>query len=237
MSPLHPNRTKFLATAAAVALLGSGQPLKAESEGIRFNVLTPVEVHLTGTSTLHNWDCAGDRLDLATRINLTRDTFETAVAATWEEKLPLPVEFLNNGKINGTPLVAKVPIESLECNRSRMQRDLRETVKFDDHPVIEYELEALRETGFEDRDRDTLKLSVTGKLTVAGVTRPVDHQVAIKRLDHDTFEVRGKLDLKMSWFDMEPPTALFGLLKAHNEFQVTFHFQARIQDNETDAGR
>ncbi len=95
--------------------------------------------------------------------------------------------------------------------------------------IRSFDTNAVRETAPDDKDPETLTMAVTGTLTVAGVDRQVEHQVRITRLDDETFRIRGKLDLKMSWFDMEPPTAFLGLLKAHDEFRVEFVFQAGIR--------
>ncbi len=241
MSLIHHSQLGILATVAAVAVAGLGPQLAAQSQSVRFEVMNPVEVRLAGSSTLHSWDCVGDRLDLSTSMDLARNEFHAAVDAAWDQQLPLPIDFngqeVINGapQLNGAPIVIKVPIESLECGRSRMKRDLRDTVKYEQYPVIEYELEAIRGTTLSEEDPDTLKMEVTGKLTVAGVSRSVEHHVEITRLGKDSFEVRGDLDLKMDWFDMEPPSAFFGMLKAHNAFQVEFLFQARVYNFETAA--
>ena len=229
MSVFHHSRLMPLATASAAAVFGFSSQPAAQSEEVRFKVVAPVQVRLAGTSTLHSWDCTGDRLDLSTRIELAHQEFHKAVDVAWADALTLPIEFSDKDGINGSPLMVKVPIESLECNRTRMQRDLRETVKYEQHPVIEYELEAIRESAVSDEDRETVTMAVTGKLTVAGVSRSVEHRVVITRLGRDMFQVRGELDLKMSWFDMEPPTAFLGMLRAHNDFQVEFRFRARTR--------
>ncbi len=43
----------------------------------------------------------------------------------------------------------------------------------------------------------------------------------------------GSLDLKMTDFDVEPPTALFGLVKARNEITIRFHLIAEVLTGET----
>jgi polyisoprenoid-binding protein YceI len=63
---------------------------------------------------------------------------------------------------------------------------------------------------------------VRGNLTIAGITKaitiPVSGSSAQSKL-----KVNGKVALKMTQFDMDPPRAMFGAIKSGDD--ITVHFE------------
>lgn len=233
MCALH--RRLFLLPMILSGIMGSsvwaGEERGEVPGGFRFEVVGPVEVRLSGSSTLNDWSCLGNRIEIVSRFGMDEGDFRRAVDATWSGDLPTPLAFHEIGEMDGPPLKVRIPIDSLQCSRSRMQRDLREAVRYEEHPKISYELEMIRGVDHIEEGGEAVKLAVTGQLTVAGVSRKVEHEVQVTRLEGGAFRAEGRLDLKMTWFDMTPPTALLGLLRAHDAFSVAFNLEARALEN------
>ena len=228
MHPTTAIRSLLSAFVTFAAVTGAAWANEETRETIRFRVVSPVDVRVAGTSTLHDWECVGDELDLTARLDLTEEQFERLVEESWAGALSFPIDFGEKDETDRSPLRVEVPIEALQCDRSRMRRDLLRTIRYEEYPVIEYELDSVRDGAAAANGDPALSLTVTGKLKIAGVTREVEHEVDIRQIRGNGFKIRGELNLEMNWFDMEPPTALFGLLRAHDEFKVTFHFEAEI---------
>jgi hypothetical protein len=228
MHPPPAIRSLIIVLAAFGAIAGATSTNGETRETIRFRVVSPVDVRVAGTSSLHDWECVGDRLDLSAELNLTEEQFERVVEASWAGAVSFPIDFEEKDETGGSPLRVEVPIEALECDRSRMQRDLRRTIRFDEYPIIKYQLKSVSDGAASGNGDSALSLTVTGDLRIAGITREVEHEVEIRQIAGNRFEIRGELALKMNWFDMEPPTALFGLLRAHDDFRVNFHFETEI---------
>ncbi|MGY8826574.1 MAG: hypothetical protein ACKVJG_22065 [Candidatus Latescibacterota bacterium] len=59
-------------------------------------------------------------------------------------------------------------------------------------------------------------------LNAAGKEQQVVLQVSISDGENDLFIVEGNQPLKMTQFGIKPPTAVFGTIKAVDEFSVRF---------------
>ena len=138
--------------------------------------------------------------------------------------------------LNGSRTDASVviPVEAFDCGKSRMNRDFYAALKSEEHPRIVFELVDARLSAAADEVYD---VSVTGMLTIAGVTRSVS--LSAEGRGHgggDSYRVMGRLPLSMTDFDVEPPTALAGLIRAHERIVVGFDLIAEIEESQTAAG-
>ena len=73
----------------------------------------------------------------------------------------------------------------------------------------------------------SIDLSVAGKLTIRGATRPVTAPVAVK-IDGATLTATGKFTIKQTDFGIKP-ISVGGMVKVKDELTVTFTITARQQ--------
>lgn len=120
-----------------------------------------------------------------------------------------------------------LPVEELDCGKRAMNSDLRNALKHDIHPNIAFALEGV---GFEDdkiqRDGEWLIFEVFGELTVAGIPRHISLKVRGQPQPPNQFRVVGEYTIDMIDFQVEPPVALMGLVKADR--YVTIHFDVHL---------
>ncbi len=153
------------------------------------------KVWIEGDSNLHPWSCAATRPESKMEVD--------ASAPEIARSLSLLVE-----------------VSGLECGSGKMNEKLRDALQSEKHPYIEYSLvKAQRVPGA------ALKLDAAGELTIAGKTQPVRFVVDVEMSPDGTAKARGKVDVLMSSFGVEPPTALLGVLKTYDK--VTVHFEIR----------
>lgn len=114
-----------------------------------------------------------------------------------------------------------VPARSFDCGKSRMNADFYEALQADEHPVIRYDL-VRADVRRGPAPDGGIELDVEGRLAIAGTTRTVQATVTGYRFAEGIYRVQGSLPLRMSDFGIEPPTALFGLVKARDEIEVHF---------------
>lgn len=170
----------------------------------------PMELTLTsdsrlwveGTSTIHDWSCEAEDLSGL----LTVDASDASQLITGVPKTNV-----------------SIPVEQLECGKGKMNRKLRDALEADDHPSVSYTLQSAEVQATNDGWTD---LKTTGVLTIAGTERIVEMTVQAKPLADGQFQFKGNLPLTMSDYGIDPPTALFGTLKAGDEVVVHFDIVA-----------
>ena len=127
------------------------------------------------------------------------------------------------GKLR-TEVLLIIPVRSLDCGNPRMNADLFAALKADDHPTIRFEMDGATVVGY--RSSGSVELEVSGTITVAGVARNVQTRVVGDRLAEGHFRAAGAIRLSMSDFEIDPPTALLGLVRTRDRINVRFDLVA-----------
>ena len=140
------------------------------------------------------------------------------------------VEFLQDDQ-ERVFLQVEIKVDGFECGRSRMNRDLQEALKSSEFPEITFLFDSAEIQGMPSANDQAFELEVRGSLTVAGNTRDIRFNTRAYFLEAHKVRAIGKTTIKMSDFDVVPPTALMGLIKANDELTVNFDLIA----SETDA--
>lgn len=164
---------------------------------------------IQGDATVREFTCAVDRVEGSARLPAEQDSIPTE---TDDE---------------GTEVVVRVPVEAVDCGNSRMTSDLQETLKMEEHPTIRFELVHATLKGRTDTSAQWRRVEALGPLTVAGTKRLTRLQVAAHALDDEHFRLRGCVPIRMTYFNIEPPTKAFGLIKVKNRVEVQFDLLAQ----------
>lgn len=135
-------------------------------------------------------------------------------------------EVVGEGEIGRTDKVAAMPVaelkasvHSFDCGKARMNRDMRAALKADEFPEIAFEVSDVR---ILEPSGNGITLRVAGRLTIAGAERDVELDVEGSRLADGRVRAYGEVGLRMTDFGIQPPTALFGLVRAHDPIKVSF---------------
>jgi polyisoprenoid-binding protein YceI len=160
-------------------------------------------VWIEGSSNIHGWSCS------ATAIDAT-----IAVDVSFKEDPDFP-RYLKSVQV-------KVPVSALKCGHAAMEKSLRRALKAED-PTRPAYITAIFEAVRDGADTtNALSVSTVGALAIAGHENAVKMDVGTTRLPDGTIEARGAVPILMSDFGIEPPTALFGALRASNRVVVRF---------------
>ncbi|MDG5767538.1 YceI family protein [Balneolales bacterium ANBcel1] len=122
----------------------------------------------------------------------------------------------------------KIPIESFDCGHSRMNRDMYEALRSDTYDYITFEFEQAEPIEKGSAMPDSLfdggysPFMINGVLNVAGVDRQVSLVTQGRKEEEGRYRVRGHKEISMPDFDIEPPTALRGLIRAREDLTVFF---------------
>lgn len=157
-------------------------------------------VKIKGTSTLHDWSMDAENLS-ATMSAVTSDGLLQKVTA---------VNF-------------SCPVEKIVSNESSMMDSkAHDALKGDKYPTIKF---TFTDQNTVNAGNGQVNGTITGNLTMAGKTKPVKISFVGKVLGSGHIVVTGTKSLKMSDFDMEPPTAMFGTIKSGDEVTIVFTFE------------
>jgi polyisoprenoid-binding protein YceI len=127
-----------------------------------------------------------------------------------------------------TSVEVAVPVEALDCGQRQMNRDMYRTLRAGDHPDIRFELVQASVVGTSPDQANTFLIRIEGDLTVAGESRRIVFEAKGSQKDGSRYFVTGSKDILMTDFGLTPPTALLGLVKAHDELVVHFELLAGI---------
>ena len=116
-------------------------------------------------------------------------------------------------------LKVDVPVKSIKSNEKLMDTKTYEAFNAEKNPTITFQLidAVIQKATAEDID-----VTLTGNLTMAGVTKKVSFNTTGKALKPGTFQFTGSVALKMTDFKMKPPTAMLGMMKVGDAITLKF---------------
>ena len=117
-------------------------------------------------------------------------------------------------------MTVKVPVAALRCGRAQMERSLRSALKVDEAPANAFVLATLHIVPADERDGKTIR--AVGTLTLAGRENAVRLDIDASRDSAGLFAARGEIPIAMSDYGVEPPTALFGVVRCADRVVVKF---------------
>ena len=120
-------------------------------------------------------------------------------------------------------MIVEIPVKGIKSNEKLMDTKTYSAFQADKNPTIIFrstEVNSLQVNGSD------INVSVTGNMTIAGVTRKVTLKSTGKVVKPGVYEFKGNLPLKMTDFKMSPPTAMLGVMKVGDavtlKYDVTF---------------
>ncbi len=154
------------------------------------------EIHINGTSNLHNWNMI---------------VVESSCEAEFDTE-GLLLKSINKVNFSCKPT-------DIRSNSNLMDRKTYDALRSNRFPAIKFSLSSGADIKSAGRN---FRGTMIGDLVVAGVTKTVEIPFTGTVNDDDTIRVEGSVELKMSDFNISPPTALLGTLKTGDLIAVSF---------------
>lgn len=154
------------------------------------------EIVISGTSNLHNWSMSVDESDCVAEFD---------------------IDGLELKSIKRVDFTCKT--RDIKSNSNLMDRKTYEAINADSHPEIRFTL--LTNSALVS-DGQNFNGIIRGNLSVAGYTKEIVVPIRGTINENNTIMVKGSVDLKMTDFKIDPPTALLGTLKTGDLVTVTF---------------
>ncbi len=144
----------------------------------------------------------------------------------WKEKVEIvsgeaEVKWYDDKSFDLRSLNIRMNVRSIKSDKgSVMDNNTYKALKSNDHPEIMFTLVTPINSILSVSQQKTI--SVNGSLQIAGVKKPVTMQVKVFMKEQNKLTFEGTYKLKMTDYDVEPPSAFFGTLKTGNEIQLSF---------------
>ena len=160
-----------------------------------------VNISVKGNSTLHEWEAVASSV------------------SDYPQALSTSIDSLSGFENFGF----KVGVESLDGGRgASMNKKIKKALISDEYPHIIFKSSSVEIIPSDSENQN--QLNATGTLDIAG--KSIDVEVVVQLAFSETdLVISGSKALKMSDFDIEPPTAMFGQIKTRDDITVHFEFR------------
>ena len=157
-----------------------------------------VSLTIKGTSTLHDWEMKSDKGRVEVVLGLAGNTKLTGL----------------------TGLKFSVEAESLKSEKTMMDNNAYKALKTNSAKYISFLATAAT---INQVNETTYQIRAFGKLTVAGTTKETDVIADVKYNNADkSFVVTGTKKLKMTDYNVKPPSFMLGTVKTGDDISITF---------------
>jgi hypothetical protein len=155
------------------------------------------EIEIQGTSSIHDWEMIVEDYQLETQL------------AKGE----------NNAHLINM-ISFSCAVEAITADNRIMDGKTHDALKEDDHPRIQFT------ANYNDSPLEVVsgKTYIKGSLRIAGVTRKIQFPVNIRFISGSSYRAKGEVSMRMTDFNVEPPTAMMGALETGDEVTIVFNF-------------
>lgn len=152
------------------------------------------ELTVFGTSNLHDWEVKAEKQ--SGKLALDR-----------------------SGQLQIKLLQVSVETESLKSGKSGMDKNTYKALKTNKHKSISFDMKEVK--SISKLNDNSYRVSVTGNLTIAGVTKNTGLDFIIEVASSQVI-LKGSKSFKMTDFGVDPPKALLGTVTTGDEVKIEF---------------
>ncbi|MDQ6472570.1 YceI family protein [Flavobacterium sp. LHD-80] len=158
------------------------------------------------------------------RFSLAKSTFEVAGTSNIHDWVMKSSEGVGSAFLTITDskltdiknLTITLPAESIKSSKTSMDDVAYETLDTKMYKNIKYVLKSA------EKVNETMWI-LTGTFTIAGVSKDYRTQVKVTTYDNGTFVFQGSNRMSFTDFEMTPPSAALGVVKAGKELTIFFN--------------
>ncbi|PWN05074.1 YceI family protein [Rhodohalobacter mucosus] len=160
------------------------------------------QMKIDGTSNIRDWDADITEMDA------------TLVLQDGDE---LSLETLTPESFKSLEIT--IPVEHIESGSRGLTKNIHKYLKEDDYPNITFTLSRITDIV---RENGTALITAEGVITAAGKENPATMTVTASMNPDGSINFSGEQQLLMTSFDIDPPTAILGTVRADDEFLVLY---------------
>jgi polyisoprenoid-binding protein YceI len=159
-----------------------------------------VDIKLNGTSNLHDWEMK-------------------AVSGTSAASF-----VVTNGKVTSLSKMSfSLPAKNLKSGKSAMDKNTYKALNTDANPNISF---VLTSATIVSTGGNNYNLNCQGKMSIAGKTNQTELvATGVYNPADKSFTVTGVKKMKMTDYNVKPPTALLGTIKTGNDITISYNLK------------
>ncbi|MEN9508821.1 MAG: hypothetical protein RLZZ621_1384 [Gemmatimonadota bacterium] len=188
-----------LAISAATLVLIAATPAAPANLSLREGS----KLWFDGTSTLRSWTCTADKIDAA-----LSSPDDAVIVSTLDGK-----------KVAGTVQV-DFPVNKLECKNGTMNEHMGKALKTKEFATIRFTMQS-----YDVAKGSAVTGTLQGTLQLSGKTLPISVPVTFGTAADGGLRVTGKVPVKMTDWEVKPPTLMMGTIKVGPVVTVNFDLQ------------
>lgn len=124
-----------------------------------------------------------------------------------------------------------IPVKTLDCGKKAMNKDMYNALKAESQPMIQYRLLSAGIAGDNNiSQNEWMDIRLRGIMKIAGVSDTTEFEIQGLLLDKNRFRVKGSKQIHMDSYNIKPPTALLGLIRADKDLVVNFDVTVLLED-------
>ena len=161
-------------------------------------------ISLNGTTNVNSFECMSDRQ--MPRGHILADAHPKTNAIMFSDA------------------ILELEVTSFDCENRRMNRDLQNALGVNTHPHIRIHLleaQPLPQNGAQQ------PVNIKVAISLNGVVKNTEVMVHLDQPDEYNYVIKGSKDLKMSDFNVEPPSPALGLIKVRDKINITFNLRVQ----------
>lgn len=173
------------------------------AQDVTLNIQGAPQVTIDGDSNVRSWDA--DVKSVSAELVLTNIediTLENLTAESFKS------------------MTITMPVESIDSGSRSLTRNIKNYLKEDDHPNITFTLNRVTDIQIEN---DSAIITAEGVINAAGKDHTVTMNVNASMNPDGSINFNGEQELLMTSFDIDPPTAVMGTVRARDEFKVIYN--------------
>ena len=152
-----------------------------------------------GTSSVHDW-------------TMNSTDFSSTVQFEIENGILVKISDVN----------FSCPSKKIVSDNSIMNSKTQKALKSEDHPNIIFKFISIKSLTNQKND---FSGEITGTLSIAGKSKQIVFPFSGKVDPNGIIYVKGIVPIKMTDYNIEPPTAMMGALKTGDEVKINYSFQ------------
>jgi hypothetical protein len=169
---------------------------------IRLPVRNDSRLWLEGSSNVRDWTCLAKTIDATLQVDTANEGDRQGRSSR---------------SVRGVSV--KVPVRTLKCGDRHMEANMYRALKAPAPPGTSFIIAEFSDIPGGMTQSTTV---IIGRMTVAGVERPVRMTVSMDELPDGTRKATGSVPIRMTDFGITPPRPWMGILRAKNEVLVRF---------------